>query len=230
MNQTSTTGSPASKFPGSPHSGIGLQSPLPPMHSVWDHWVDSRTPNPAKDEGDLWPQPSGSILEKGEMINPHTGKLTEYEELWADEEPQATGYDCQRVSAVLVMECESNAGAPGTRGMVIRVGQWCQGIMVGGGEAENGGGRAVDIERWTWVPSALEPAVAPDGEGGTEGSREPEREEAKRDGDWERIAKIGSRFLPCSLLFDAGEAGNVEEGNVVEAGEATWKVVEKYLW
>ena len=37
-----------------------------------------------KDEGDMFVQEDGTILERGESIDPETGARQEYEELWQD--------------------------------------------------------------------------------------------------------------------------------------------------
>ncbi|KAF5389948.1 hypothetical protein D9757_003622 [Collybiopsis confluens] len=52
------------------------------------HLIDSRTRNPSQmtDYGSNTGLPDGTTLETGEMINPATGKLTAYEEIWRDVE------------------------------------------------------------------------------------------------------------------------------------------------
>ena len=55
--------------------------------SQWHHWVDSKTVKPEEvvDKGEMLPEDdSGLALEKGEMVNPATGRLTEYVEGWRD--------------------------------------------------------------------------------------------------------------------------------------------------
>ncbi|KIK59597.1 hypothetical protein GYMLUDRAFT_169498 [Collybiopsis luxurians FD-317 M1] len=51
------------------------------------HLIDSRTTDPLQmvDYGSNTDLPNGTTLERGEMINPATGKMTEYEEVWRDE-------------------------------------------------------------------------------------------------------------------------------------------------
>ena len=110
-----------------------------PTHSVWEHWIDSKSDNPRPDEGDMWPQPNGDVLERGTQIHPITRLQTDYEELWGDLDVEKVGEEQERVSIVLKVE---NHGS-NTRGMVVRVGDWCQGIMKSGG--------ALNIERWHWI-------------------------------------------------------------------------------
>ncbi|KAJ3850627.1 hypothetical protein EV368DRAFT_44889 [Lentinula lateritia] len=51
------------------------------------HLIDSRTEDPSQvaDYGSNTVLSDGTVLEKGEMMNPETGKLTAYEEVWQDE-------------------------------------------------------------------------------------------------------------------------------------------------
>ncbi|GLB44103.1 putative protein HRI1 [Lyophyllum shimeji] len=50
------------------------------------HEIDSRTMDPAEDSGRNTTLPDGTTLEEGEMVNPDTGKMTPFEEIWRDEE------------------------------------------------------------------------------------------------------------------------------------------------
>ncbi|KAI9732598.1 MAG: hypothetical protein M1834_003934 [Cirrosporium novae-zelandiae] len=111
-------------------------------HGVWTHWVDSNSDMPGKDEGDMSTQLDGDTLEKGQMVNPTTGLLTKYEELWHDLEVSPVGMEKYRISAVLRLEDEGK----GAQGMIVRVGQWCQGILKVGSD--------VTVERWSWTDSA----------------------------------------------------------------------------
>lgn len=120
-----TTKSEARNDPKSPGKEIGT--------STFYHWIDSRTTKPedATDEGDMYPQPDGTTLEKGAMVNPDTGNLTDYEELWDDSE-LSDGTPC------VVLQTESEE--EGCRGMVILLGEYCQGFMRVG--------REITLERW----------------------------------------------------------------------------------
>ncbi|KAL6400880.1 HRI1 domain protein [Ilyonectria robusta] len=107
-------------------------------HSQWEHWIDSHTTEPenATDEGDMFPQPDGTTLETGSMVNPATGKDTAYEEVWLDVEPIPTSTSDVK-SIVLHMETET-----GGRGSVVRLGQYCQGFLREGD--------LMTAERWEW--------------------------------------------------------------------------------
>lgn len=106
-------------------------------HSKWDHWIDSQHDGPVTDEGDMYPQPDGTVLEKGHMVNPATRVMTDYEELWRDLEPSGTAQH-ERWSVVLSLDDEMS----GVKGMVIRVGEYVQGIIKVDGR--------ITIERWAW--------------------------------------------------------------------------------
>ena len=109
-------------------------------HSFWEHWIDSKSDNPKPDEGDMWVQDNGDVLERGVLTHPISGLQITCEELWGNLEVELLGGN-QRISIVLKVENkEAN-----TRGMVVRVGGWCQGIMKSGG--------ILNIERWRWIES-----------------------------------------------------------------------------
>ncbi|KAK5169873.1 uncharacterized protein LTR77_005851 [Saxophila tyrrhenica] len=109
------------------------------VHSKWHHWISSRTRNVdgIVDEGDMFPQPDGRTLETGSMVNPASGKVEAYEEMWADPEPTGAGEE-GKVCKVLILRDEAHEA----RGMVVRVGQFCQGVLRIG--------EAFALERWGW--------------------------------------------------------------------------------
>jgi hypothetical protein len=114
-------------------------------HSVWKHWIDSRTTEPQSvlDEGDMFPQPDGTTLEKGRMVNPDTGLETDYEELWRDLEPvPATDSEDGSVERSLCAVLQLHDETRGQRGLVVRLGQYCQGLLRDG--------KRVTAERWEW--------------------------------------------------------------------------------
>lgn len=116
----------------------------------------------------MYPQPDGThTLEKGRMVNPATGAVGEYEEMWEDLLPTTTD-DAKRWSVVVVLDDRVH----GAKGMVVRVGGWCQGIVKVGGE--------VCVERW----------------------RFDKGDEEGRKGEWKRVVRLGRLFLPCSLTFE----------------------------
>ncbi|KAJ4418060.1 hypothetical protein N0V82_005814 [Gnomoniopsis sp. IMI 355080] len=110
-------------------------------HSVFTHWVDSRTRDPesATDEGDMLPQPDGTTLEIGRMVNPATGIETDYEELWRD--GASENVPALAKWTVLQIQDESQQ----KRGMFVQLGQYAQAVL-----------RVGDIftaERWEWDSS-----------------------------------------------------------------------------
>ncbi|KAJ4393709.1 hypothetical protein N0V93_002924 [Gnomoniopsis smithogilvyi] len=110
-------------------------------HSVFTHWVDSRTKEPEKatDEGDMLPQPDGTTLETGRMVNPATGVETDYEELWRDGAPEHVPALAQWT--VLRIQDDSLQ----KRGMFVQLGQYAQAVL-----------RVGDFftaERWVWNSS-----------------------------------------------------------------------------
>ncbi|GKT64073.1 hypothetical protein ColTof4_04381 [Colletotrichum tofieldiae] len=115
-------------------------------HSRWEHWIDSRTTEPEKaaDEGDMYEQPDGLTLEKGRMVNPATGKATDYEELWRDVEPvpagAAGGAGAGEAVECIVLRFEDEPTR--SRGLVVWLGRFCQGISRIGGD--------VAAQRWEW--------------------------------------------------------------------------------
>jgi hypothetical protein len=105
-----------------------------PEHTVWTHWVDSTTPEgeAVKDEGDMITLETGEVVERGQMVNPKTGKMESYEESWRDIRPLG-----EKVGWVL------KAQGQGARGMVVRIGGFAQGMLRRGSE--------VGIKRWRYV-------------------------------------------------------------------------------
>lgn len=204
-------------------AGPGEQKPA---HTVWDHWVDSNSDDPAIDEGDLWPQPNGDVLEQGTTVERGTGVVTAYEELWKGLKMEVVGQEEAFVSIVLRVQDDRM----GARGMVVRVGGWCQGILKVGNN--------VTIERWQWKSSTsrLSRDAAQDETDGNQPAttqqlstalEDPFRIEDLRRGDWERVVRLGSHFVPCAVTFNPAL---IERHGVVEMGDAKWEVIENYHW
>lgn len=107
-------------------------------HGQWRHWIDSRTTDTENlaDEGDNYPQPDGTTLEKGSMVNPATGKDTAYEELWRDVEPLPV--KSTHVRYVVLQLDESDQ----VKGSMVLLGQYCQGLLRRGSD--------ITAERWEW--------------------------------------------------------------------------------
>ncbi|KAL7793861.1 hypothetical protein V8C37DRAFT_377654 [Trichoderma ceciliae] len=124
-------------------AGTSSSTVISEGHSLsrWRHWIDSRAIDAPADEGHMYAQPDAlSTLEKGRMMNPATGKDTDYEEMWFDPPPKATGGD-KAVCVVLMMEDEQK----GKKGMFVRLGEWAQVfVRYGPGEAD------LVAERWEW--------------------------------------------------------------------------------
>ncbi|KAI1743575.1 hypothetical protein F4680DRAFT_348903 [Xylaria scruposa] len=120
------------------------------QHSTWRHVVDSRTraPETVVDEGDIFPQDDGGTLETGRMVNPATGKLTDYEEVWTDLEaesipsinPNSDALAQQPKGRCVVLELNDEERE--ARGMAICLGRYNQCVV-----------RIDDrftAERWQW--------------------------------------------------------------------------------
>ncbi|KAL0640407.1 hypothetical protein Q9L58_000374 [Maublancomyces gigas] len=114
----------------------------------WMHTVDSRSDNPTEDFGSFEQLTNGDWLEKGKMLDFDDGKVKVYEEVWRDSEI------LPRISTVLVLEEDGgkafqiNSAANAAKGTIVRVGNYCQGIMKVKGE--------VTCERWTLDQGAEE--------------------------------------------------------------------------
>ena len=161
------------------------------------------------DEGESIPQGNGTseTLESGKMVNPATGQVQGYEELWKDIPAQTVGKEKSPVTVVLRAENPLMA----TRGMIIRVGSWCQGIVRVGNE--------VGVERWRYrvVASGIKGANS----GIYDGTQDGERWE---EGGWERVVKAGEPSLPCGVCWERPE---LKVGGEVYNGGLKWEVIEK---
>lgn len=55
--------------------------------------------------------------------------------------------------------------------------------------------------------------------------------DAQGSGDgWRRIAKVGSKVLPCPWTFEGGKAENAKVGDTLVNGDMEWKIEEKFRW
>lgn len=106
----------------------------------WTHWIDSRTRDTDNlaDEGDMTTQPDGSTLETGRMLNPDTGRETDYEEVWRDVDPRPTGGHGGARCVVLRLD-----GGRDVRGLVVLARHYCQGF--------SRRGDSISAERWEWT-------------------------------------------------------------------------------
>jgi len=113
---------------------------LKPAHTVWSHWVDSKTTEEVRDEGDMVPsgEVKGETMEYGRMENPNTGEVEKYEECWVDLEIGRVDGEGEIKSWVLRAE-DVDAGI---RGVIARVGVYIQGVLRKGDD--------ISIGRWMW--------------------------------------------------------------------------------
>jgi hypothetical protein len=187
-----------------------------PAHTEWTHWVDSQTLDEVKDEGYMYPQPDGTVLEKGEMVRRETGKVTSYEEVWEDYDPEITGKD-EKVAEV-VLRCEDVR--KGVKGVMARIGGWIQGVLRTGQD--------ITVVRWQWVVIGVSSHV--------ECERERSSQCAQvKEGEWKRIFATGSGVIPCEALFSGGGAypQDVDMKVGIEVADECgmkWICVEALLW
>ncbi|KAI0647656.1 hypothetical protein C8Q79DRAFT_521993 [Trametes meyenii] len=126
--------------------GIAGRSVGTPTQGKWIHEISSRTTHPEdeSDEGTMSPDQTRPDveLERGRMAHPETGEPREYEEAWKAIPVLALPGDAppdHRVSVWL----ELQRTKPGRRGTVVRVGQFCQGIVREG--------ESISVQRWAWA-------------------------------------------------------------------------------
>ena len=136
---------------------------------------------------------SMQTLEFGSMFNQSLNAVQNYEEMWTDIDITSTVPDKAKHSMALT--CDDIAH--GVRGAVVRVGQYCQGILKIGDK--------VAVERWEFVNKK------DDANGEVVG------------GDWTRTVLLGDAMLPCNVTF---KPGNVQEGSKIFHGNYEWLVNE----
>lgn len=83
---------------------------------------------------------TNEVLERGAMINPETGKVEDYEELWEDLEVRMREGKENESFISWVLKTKGHGGEQ--KGMVIRIGEWIQGVMRRGDE--------FSVARWEW--------------------------------------------------------------------------------
>ncbi|KAF2262462.1 hypothetical protein CC78DRAFT_534790 [Lojkania enalia] len=114
-------------------------------HSIWTHTVDSRhplnSPFMPPDEGDMYPLPNNPdlTLEFGTAFNPLTNMHMNYEEMWQDVKIDVCGPERLKYAVCLKLEQPTT----NTRGVVVRVGQFVQGIVKNGEQTT--------VERWEFT-------------------------------------------------------------------------------
>ena len=92
----------------------------------------------------MFDQPESALtLETGRMVNPATGVVTDYEEMWRSEPiemvPSPLGGDGDVTCVALRME---TVGGDIRRGLVVRLGQYCQSFARDGDD--------ITVERLKW--------------------------------------------------------------------------------
>jgi hypothetical protein len=177
----------------------GVDEGAGPNHSVWNHWVDSKVAvggDMEIDEGDMYALPDGRTLEHGSSFNSAIGRMHSYEEMWSDMSIDACYPSEKKVAVVLRIENASH----GIRGLVVRLGQYCEGILMKG--------RDVSVERWEFVEHV-------DGDESVVG------------GEWTRTVRLGDLFLPCASTFKHEE---LKVDAVVNYTDYTWVVEEVVEW
>ncbi|KAL9049944.1 MAG: hypothetical protein Q9206_005290 [Seirophora lacunosa] len=165
--------------------------------STWHHWIDSQTDDPALDRGEMITQDDGDVLEKGTTVDPDTGEEESYEELWTDL-PLASGSASEHARICVVLRTEEVEN--GTKGMVIRIGEWCQGIL-----KKNG---AISVERRQRLEN---------GETNTQAEKQNTT-----------TLRSGPDVLPCKQILGLEE--KLEPGTKIACGASTWKVIEVSTW
>lgn len=146
-------------------------------HGKWNHWIDSRSADTegVSDEGEMSTLPDGSTSELGQMINPDTGKLTPYEEIWED--PEVIGGLLRGGANCLVLKMEEIGGGKADKGMCIVLGGICQCIARTGED--------IQLEQWFYQA--------------TENSKDLNKRQ------WKRTFKIGALDLPCRRVVEESE-------------------------
>lgn len=136
--------------------------------STWHHWVDSNSDDPPVDTGEMITQDNGNVLEKGNFVSPITGQREYYEELWEEvpTEKLAFGKD-PHVCTVLRTEDQEKM----SKGMIIRLGDYCQGILKKEGE--------VTVERWESHVNDVN----------------------SKQGKWHKTATVGTDEMPCDEVL-----------------------------
>ena len=176
-------------------------------HCVWDHDIDSKGEG-ISDEGDMYMLPNGDCMEVGVDTGPATGKVYMYKEYWTG--PDGTRKVRHRPCIVAKM-----TGQTGSGGMVIRIGDYCQGIVrqpAAKHDSHAVGTYSILVERWTRGLVEAEESSATTGSGWVQ--------------DWRSNTPGDTKpSMPCEWLLNDKRMLNDE--TVVDG--ITWTVVEAVL-
>lgn len=199
----------------------------PPMpysaHCVWKHEIDSKGPG-IGDEGDMFILPNGDCIEVGMMANPSTQRVELYKEYWTTPEPAepgSRGEQLPRTPCVVAKTLELEPARNGS-GVVIRVGDYCQGIVQRGGVGSVGGGvggqETVLVERWCKTRVEVNPALS------LSDSTATSKAEWLKDWRSNTPDEDGVELsMPCKWLCEDGR----KLGDQIVVHGVTWSVVEE---
>ncbi|KAF9697218.1 hypothetical protein EKO04_004681 [Ascochyta lentis] len=205
-SSTTTSSSP-------PHPEYGVAN-----HSTWTHWLDSRhrvgDPQIPVDEGDLYAISPTLTIECGAAFHPHLGRVAGHEEAWRDVVGSPVGIGTETTglenfSALLRLHDDAN----GVRGVVLRVGRFCQAIVVLGAR--------VSTERWEYIDHIDDGFTATSTSADFDGASTASPARCRT--GWTRTARTGDCFLPCAATF---RPQTLQLGGTVRYGEFEWVVEE----
>lgn len=176
-------------------------------HTVFRHEIDTKGPDIA-DEGDVFLLPNGDCIEVGTMENPKSGQQEMYKEYWTSPPPDLD-VGLLRRSPCLVAKTIASSPNLDTTGVIIRIGDHCQGIFR---TASPDTYNEVLVERWIKLSAERNPAL----------SKSHDATEASWLKDGHSNTSQEEAALPCMWLC-ADERSIHDE---VVAKGVTWKVVE----
>lgn len=187
-------------------------------HCVWVHEIDSKGRQPA-DEGDMFLLPNGDCMEVGVMRDATNKSVEIYKEYWTgpDVVPGSGGLrksPCV-VARTVLPPTEVQDRALDVSGVLIRVGDYCQGILRH--VQKEKGKYEVWVERWVKRSPEPNPAL-PAGEY-PEG---PETEWVKDERSNTPSGEEAEAFIPC--MWACTE--NRKLGEEIVDGGVTWRVTE----
>ncbi|KAK5467295.1 hypothetical protein LTS15_000267 [Exophiala xenobiotica] len=171
-------------------------------HAAWTHDIDTRD-EAISDEGDLFVLGNGDCVETGLMKNPGTQRMEMYKEYWA-------GPGVVEMTPCVVARTSEDEGA------VVRVGDYCQGIMARHREGKGGEKQAnVLVERWQRIRID-----------GGRSEDEEEKREWQKDGRSNTSDEGGDSVkVPC--MWACREDRRIGDEIVVDGVQ--WKIVELVL-
>ncbi|KAL2417571.1 hypothetical protein ABEF95_012256 [Exophiala dermatitidis] len=214
-------------------------------HAVFRHEIDSKGPG-ISDEGDMFLLPNGDCVEVGMMHNPRTNRVEMYKEYWTAPSPAAAAQDqgqgqLPRTPCVVaktldlrgrgaaaehvengkggeIGEIKTESGAPVGAGVVIRVGDYCQGIV-------QRGQQTVLVERWQKTQVQGQISNSRGSNGGVPVGGDGDRGDGVA-AEWTKDRRSNTPnediSMPCQWLC----ADTRELGDQIVIHGVTWSVVE----